>query len=285
VEYLQRIAGETSLGFNNAVFLSEQLTADRNYAMAYLMKEHKCFPEGLNLKECLDLYFQSCSVEVTTESLSVMGATLANGGICPTTGEKVLSGTAVRNVLSLMYSCGMYNHSGEFSFHVGLPAKSGVSGGLLLVVPNVMSIALWSPALDSLGNSVRGIQFCNELVSLFNFHRFDNLRHSEKKLDPRRDAYSVQGTPIVTALFAAKAGDVTALRRLKVQGLDMAMADYDGRTALHVAAAEGQVDCVKFLLESCCVPPEPLDRWGNTPMMEANQFKHDQVQQAINKYL
>ena len=99
-------------------------------------------------------------MEINTETLAVMGATLANGGGCPTTGDKVLDSSNVRDVLSLMYSCGMYNYSGEFSFQVGLPAKSGVSGAIFLVVPNVMSVALWSPPLDSLGNSVRGIQFC-----------------------------------------------------------------------------------------------------------------------------
>ena len=92
--------------------------------------------------------------------------------------------------MSLMYSCGMYNYSGEFAFEVGLPAKSGVSGAILLVIPNVMCVALWSPPLDSLGNSVRGIQFCRELVETFNFHQFDSIMRSvtskEDKDDPRR---------------------------------------------------------------------------------------------------
>uniref|UniRef100_A0A3B5MDI8 glutaminase n=2 Tax=Xiphophorus TaxID=8082 RepID=A0A3B5MDI8_9TELE len=116
-----------------------------------------------------------------------MAATLANGGICPITGERVLSPEAVRNTLSLMHSCGMYDFSGQFAFHVGLPSKSGVAGGILLVVPNVMGIMCWSPPLDKLGNSVRGIQFCTDLVELFNFHNYDNLRHFAKKHDPRRE--------------------------------------------------------------------------------------------------
>uniref|UniRef100_A0A671NED0 glutaminase n=1 Tax=Sinocyclocheilus anshuiensis TaxID=1608454 RepID=A0A671NED0_9TELE len=116
-----------------------------------------------------------------------MAATLANGGFCPITGERVLNPEAVQNTLSLMHSCGMYDFSGQFAFHVGLPAKSGVSGGILLVVPNVMGIMCWSPPLDKLGNSVRGIQFCTDLVQLCNFHNYDNLRHFAKKLDPRRE--------------------------------------------------------------------------------------------------
>ncbi|GAA6079912.1 glutaminase kidney isoform, mitochondrial isoform X1, partial [Tachysurus ichikawai] len=101
-----------------------------------------------------------CSVEVTCESGSVMAATLANGGICPITGERVLSAEAVRNTLCLMHSCGMNDFSGQFAFHVGLPAKSGVSGAVLLVVPNVMGVMCWSPPIDRVGNSVRGVHFC-----------------------------------------------------------------------------------------------------------------------------
>uniref|UniRef100_F6YEB2 glutaminase n=1 Tax=Monodelphis domestica TaxID=13616 RepID=F6YEB2_MONDO len=115
-----------------------------------------------------------------------MAATLANGGFCPITGERILSPEAVRNTLSLMHSCGMYDFSG-FAFHVGLPAKSGVAGGILLVVPNVMGMMCWSPPLDKMGNSVKGIHFCHDLVSLCNFHNYDNLRHFAKKLDPRRE--------------------------------------------------------------------------------------------------
>ncbi len=112
------------------------------------------------------LFSQTCAMEVDTEGLAVMGATLANGGVCPTTWERVLSSDSIRDVLSLMYSCGMYNYSGQFAFNVGLPAKSGVSGALVLVVPNIMSIALYSPSLDEIGNSCRGLQFCEVLINL-----------------------------------------------------------------------------------------------------------------------
>ena len=84
---------------------------------------------------------QTCSLETTCESLSVLGGCLANGGVCPTSRERVLSSQSVRDVLSLMHSCGMYNYSGQFAFKVGLPAKSGVSGSLVLVVPGVMGMS------------------------------------------------------------------------------------------------------------------------------------------------
>ncbi|XP_018094526.1 glutaminase kidney isoform, mitochondrial isoform X2 [Xenopus laevis] len=187
MQFLNRMAGNEYVGFSNATFQSERESGDRNFAIGYYLKEKKCFPEHTDMVGILDFYFQLCSIEVTCESASVMAATLANGGFCPITGERILSPEAVRNTLSLMHSCGMYDFSGEFAFHVGLPAKSGVSGGILLVVPNVMGIMCWSPPLDKLGNSVRGIQFCQDLVSLCNFHNYDNLRHFAKKLDPRRE--------------------------------------------------------------------------------------------------
>lgn len=89
-----------------------------------------------------------------------MAATLANSGYCPITGERVLGPGAVRDTIALMHSCGMYDSAGEFSFAVGLPAKSGVSGVILVVVPNVMGLCLYSPPVNKSGNSVKGLQFC-----------------------------------------------------------------------------------------------------------------------------
>lgn len=121
------MAGGEYLGFSNATFLSEREAADRNYSIAYFMKEHKCFPKNAVLKDVMDFYFQMCSLEVNCETVAVIASTLANGGICPITSEKVLSAQAVRDVLSLMFSCGCYDYSGQFAFNVGLPAKSGKS--------------------------------------------------------------------------------------------------------------------------------------------------------------
>uniref|UniRef100_A0A4W3JEC5 glutaminase n=1 Tax=Callorhinchus milii TaxID=7868 RepID=A0A4W3JEC5_CALMI len=232
---------------------SERESGDRNFAIGYYLKEKKCFPEGSDMTSILDFYFQLCSIEVTCESGSVMAATLANGGICPITGERVLSPEAVRNTLSLMHSCGMYDFSGQFAFHVGLPSKSGVSGGILLVVPNVMGIMCWSPPLDKLGNSVKGIQFCHV-------------------------------KSVINLLFAAYTGDVSALRRFALSAMDMEQRDYDSRAALHVAAAEGHVEVIRFLLEACKVSPFPKDRWGNTPLDEAIHFGHHDVVSILQEY-
>ncbi|XP_058867483.1 glutaminase kidney isoform, mitochondrial-like [Acipenser ruthenus] len=284
MEFLNKMAGKEYIGFSNATFQSEKETGDRNFAIGYYLKEKKCFPSGADMIAALDFYFQLCSIEVTCESGSVMAATLANGGICPITGERVLSAEAVRNTLSLMHSCGMYDYSGQFAFHVGLPAKSGVSGAVLLVVPNVMGVMCWSPLVDRVGNSVRGIHFCQELVSLFNFHNYDNLHHFTKKLDPRRQPGDARNKSVVNLLFAAYSGDVSALRRFALSAMDMEQKDYDSRTALHVASSEGHVEVVRFLVEECKVNPFMKDRWDNSPLDDAVQFGHQEVVKILQDY-
>ncbi|PAV80317.1 hypothetical protein WR25_21636 [Diploscapter pachys] len=115
----RKIAGGEHVGFNNAVFLSERDSADRNYALSYYMKENGCFPSKTkSLREELDLYFQLCSLETNCDTLAVMASTLANGGVCPLTEERCISPQPCRDVLSLMYSCGMYDLSGKFAFQV-----------------------------------------------------------------------------------------------------------------------------------------------------------------------
>ena len=171
--------------FNNAVYLSEKSTADRNYAIGHFIREKNVFPKGIDLDDVLEFYFQCCSIEMTTEAIAIAAGTLANAGICPLSSESIFQASHVKNCLSLMSSCGMYDFSGEFAFSIGLPAKSGVSGILYVVVPNVMGICIWSPALDPIGNSVRGLDFCNRLISQYNFHTFDSLVRSSDKKDPR----------------------------------------------------------------------------------------------------
>nr|KAG5701529.1 hypothetical protein BaRGS_000925 [Batillaria attramentaria] len=277
LKMFKRLAGDEFVSFNNSVFLSERDTADRNFAIAYYLKENQCFPRGTNLMETLDFYFQLCSVEVTCDSAAVLAATLANGGICPITDDKVLEPQSIRDTLSLMLSCGMYDYSGQFAFKVGLPAKSGVAGGIMLVVPNVMGMVMWSPPLDEYGNSVRGIQFCRDLVNVFNFHNYDNIRFTTRKMDPCVRHVELQANKVVDLLFSAYNGDVTAIRRCALSGLDMNQPDYDGRTALHVASAEGHTHVVQFLLEKCKCSPFLVDRWGFTALDDAVRFKKHEV--------
>ncbi len=276
-----RLTGGAKPGFSNATYLSEKSTADRNFALGYSMREQGAFPEGTELVETLEFYFQLCSLEMTADVFSVVAATLANGGICPITGDPVLRPSTVQKCLSLMYSCGMYDFSGEWAFRVGLPAKSGVSGIVLVVVPNVLGLAIWSPRLDEHGNSVRGVDFCERLVREFNFHNYDNLvggAHGKK--DPRKGRTHHGHANVVDLCWAASEGDLDGLRRLVAEGADPAAADYDGRTPLHLAAAEGRIDVVRYLLTTG-IDASPEDRWGKTPMDDARRGRHAGVIDAL----
>lgn len=154
-----------------SVFMSERTTGHRNRAMAHLLLNFGTIDEKID--EALDLYFQQCSIMVNCRDLAVMAATLANKGINPMTQEQAVKPCYIKDILSVMYTCGMYNFAGEWVYKVGLPAKSGVSGGILVVIPNQGGIAVFSPPLDANGNSVRGIKVCEELSQHFGLHLFE----------------------------------------------------------------------------------------------------------------
>ena len=125
-----------------------------------------------DVEAVLELYLQQCSVTVTCPDLAVMAATLANGGVNPVTGERCLSRARVRDVLSVMYTCGMYDSAGQWAYEVGVPAKSGVSGAILCVIPGKAGIGVYSPGLDPFGNSVRGVRVCHEISERLGVHVF-----------------------------------------------------------------------------------------------------------------
>ncbi len=279
-----RMGGGGTIGFNNAVYLSERQTADRNFALGYFMRENGAFPENTNLIDTLEFYFQCCSMETTTNTLSVVAATLANGGICPITGDRVLHNDTVKNCLSLMSSCGMYDFSGEFAFTVGLPAKSGVGGGLMVVVPNLLGLAVWSPALDELGNSVRGVEFCSRLVDEFNFHVYDSLASGDiEKKDPRLNRVDTLLNSVIALCYAASEGDLKELQHLLARGVDVNSADYDGRTAIHLAASEGHAALVEVLIRKGA-NLNVRDRWGNTPLADARRGEHFEVIEVLERF-
>ena len=275
----QRLAGGRRPGFNNAVYLSERQTADRNFALGYSMRESGAFPPGTDLVTTLEFFFQSCSIEVDAQMLAVAAASLANAGVCPLTENPVFSAGTVQSCLSLMSSCGMYDFSGEFAFTIGLPAKSGVSGAVMLVIPGLMGIAVWSPRLDEHGNSVRGIEFCRKLVAEYTVHVFDSLvtgRGRSAKRDPRRKKNQTRTEAVVALTWAASQGDLDEVRALIAAGVEPGTADYDGRTPLHLAAAEGQPEVVRYLL-AAGAGPRPVDRWGGTPLSDAKAGGHTEI--------
>lgn len=169
--------GETAR-VDMAVFTSERSTGHRNRAIAHLL--HNFGMIDANVEQILDLYFQQCSILVTTRSLAIMAATLANGGVNPVTYERAIDPAYLRDVLTVMYTCGMYDYAGEWAYTVGLPAKSGISGGTIAVVPGVGGFAVYSPRLDDRGHSIRGIKVCEDLSARFGMHMFDACLTSER---------------------------------------------------------------------------------------------------------
>ncbi len=164
-------AGRTLSGVDVPVYLSERSTGYRNQAIAYLMRH--CGMLRLPVEAALDLYFQQCSVLVTSQDLAVAAATLANQGKNPLTGEQVIAPAGVEHVLTVMFTCGLYDDAGRFAFEVGLPAKSGVSGALLVVVPGQLGCGVFSPRLDARGHSVRGLTAVRHLSRELGWHVFD----------------------------------------------------------------------------------------------------------------
>jgi glutaminase len=170
VDTMSRAAGRP-LRIDQAVYASEDATGHRNRAMAHLMLN--CGIIDPQVDHSLHQYFSQCSLLVTALDLAMMAATLANMGTNPLTQERVFDFQCIKDTLTVMFTCGLYDHAGEWAFRVGLPAKSGVGGGLIAVVNRQLGIAVYSPRLDAKGNSVRGILACKELASHLGLHAFE----------------------------------------------------------------------------------------------------------------
>jgi glutaminase len=170
VEKVRLFAGDDRIDVDWETFEREIRTADRNRATAYLMRSQGMLAG--DVETTLALYLQHCSITVTCRDLAVMAATLANGCVNPMTGLRALERARVRDVLSVMYTCGMYDFAGHWAFDVGVPAKSSVSGGILAAIPGKLGIGVYSPGLDSHGNSVRGVRVCEEVSGRLGLHVF-----------------------------------------------------------------------------------------------------------------
>ncbi|KAL7549255.1 hypothetical protein ACHAWF_012519 [Thalassiosira exigua] len=295
LDYWRDLSGgiDDCIGYSEETYKSESSCADQNWCLAYMMKEFNAFPECFNenedykkaLEDTLELYFSICSIMNTCRGMATMAATLANGGLNPFTGKQTATAQHVRNVLPLMLSSGMYDFSGQWAFDVGVPAKSGVGGCVFLVVPNLCGISIFSPRLDENGNSVRGVQVASELVKLVKLHNFEvfsGLAHS--KIDLTVPKFAEETREIAAALFAASEGDVSSLHSYRYSGCKIFGKDYDDRTALHLAAAEGQLHAVAYLIKHC--PPGYLNakgRWGMTALSVARRYGHDKCVEALIK--
>ena len=169
------------LTIDQDVFLSEQRTGHRNRAIAHLLLNFGIVHD--EAERALEVYFQQCAINVTCRDLAMIGATLANMGRNPVTNEQAYDIPTVKSMLSIMFTCGMYDYSGEWAYRVGVPAKSGVAGGVMAVVNRQIGIATYSPRLDRRGNSVRGIEVAVELAARFGLHTFDCLNRGSSFLE------------------------------------------------------------------------------------------------------
>ncbi|WP_035615977.1 glutaminase A [Haloferula sp. BvORR071] len=215
-KYLSRCAGG-QLEIDEEIYRSESMTGHRNRAIGWMLRNFDIIEE--EPREILETYFQQCSLKVTCADLAVMGATLANQGFNPITGERAIAHEYVDNVLGVMASCGMYDWSGEWIYRVGLPAKSGVGGGILAVLPGQLGIGVFSPPLDEQGNSVRGIRVCMDLARELSLHMFNPSAVPQPALRRSYNASQVNSRrrlPAITFRELRRYGD--RIRVLELQG-------------------------------------------------------------------
>lgn len=170
LDFFKKIMNDSNITLDTDIYLSEKRTGDVNRSLAFYMKGNDI--ADFDVDDVLDSYFRQCSMLVTAEGLANMGAVLANRGICPWNNERLFDEEVATIVKSLMTSCGLYDESGTFSVHIGVPAKSGVGGGILVAVPNKCGIGLFSPALDVPGNSVASMKLLKDLCTEYELDIF-----------------------------------------------------------------------------------------------------------------
>ncbi|MGE2720656.1 glutaminase A [Mycolicibacterium celeriflavum] len=185
-EFYSTFAGR-ELAVDHDVYNSEQASGSRNRAIAYMLQSFGVLDGDPD--EILDVYFRQCSIKVTSTDLARMAATLARGGVEPVTGRRVASAAVVQRTLSVMITCGMYDATGDWVSAVGMPAKSGVGGGIAAVLPGQLGIGVYSPLLDAKGNSVRGVAVCRGLSANLGLHFLSHTRESRSTI---RNAYDVR---------------------------------------------------------------------------------------------
>ena len=163
LNFINTVSNNTNICFSEKIALSEKSIGFRNIALCNYIKSYGNIENSP--EEVLDLYFNICSIEMSCQELSKACLFLANNGKTLLTQEQILSSSQTKRVNAIMQTCGFYDESGEFSFKVGLPGKSGVGGGIIAIHPNKYSIAVWSPKLNAKGNSYRGMKFLERLTT------------------------------------------------------------------------------------------------------------------------
>ncbi|MBZ0135408.1 MAG: glutaminase A [Planctomycetes bacterium] len=243
LELVALAAGRDRVQVDLPVNLSEEDSGHRNRAIAHLMKHFRML--DADVEQTLDLYFRQCSILVSCRDLAVMAATLANHGVNPVTGKRVIPAAVVPSALTVMLTCGLYDSAGEFAFHAGVPAKSGVSGGLIGVSPGVAGLAAFAPPLDERGNSVRGMRAMRHLSSALELHSFGKSANACPMNDLRQllakahaDALNDRGGAVATYIpeLAEADPELFGLAICTVDGEEFHAGDADTPFTLQAAA-------------------------------------------------
>lgn len=206
------------MGIDEAIYVSERDTGHRNRAIAHLLRNYEIL-EG-DPEQPLDAYFRQCSMQVTARDLALMGAALANDGVNPITGVRALQARFVPRVLAVMGTCGMYDYSGNWIFQVGMPAKSGVGGGIVAVLPGQFGLAVYSPRLDERGNSVRGIAVCRAFSEEFGMHMMRVTRTTTASV--------IRSTWTAAQRRSKLSRDAASTRRLEEEGRRILVMELSG---------------------------------------------------------
>jgi glutaminase len=237
LDLCSRCAGR-ALTIDESVYRSERDTGFRNFAIGFMLRNFGIIdssPEPI-----LDAYFRQCSILVTCRDLAIMAATLANGGVCPVTGEVALERRHVPQVLSVMATCGMYDYAGEWIYRIGMPSKSGVGGGIIGVLPGQMAIAVFSPPLDERGNSVRGIRVFNDLSDDLCLHPFGSGRSLRGVVRRRYDAATVSS------------------KRLRPKGETLALTEHADRIVVEELQGELTLFSIEHVIRELPDLPSPI---------------------------
>src|SRR4030081_59459 len=228
-EYIRQALGRFAgreLDVDDAVYASESATGDRNRAIGYLLRNSTVIKDDVSA--VLEVYFRQCSVLVTARDIAIMAATLANRGTNPVTGEQVMTPYHISRTLSVMTSSGMYDYAGEWIYRVGIPAKSGVGGGIVAALPSQMGLGTFSPNLDSHGNSVRGLRVCEALSSRFDLHMLNRSADVRTCIIADYDIYGISSRrsrqPHEQQILDERHGDVRVVEL--VGALNFAAIDY-----------------------------------------------------------
>mmetsp|Transcript_20900 Transcript_20900/g.53964 ORF Transcript_20900/g.53964 Transcript_20900/m.53964 type:complete len:611 (-) Transcript_20900:320-2152(-) len=311
---ISTLSGRKKPNFSQTTFLRLRDEWMIVKALASFLKAKGKVPKKTDPTDVADFYFQTLSVELHLEDLACIAATFANRGVNPLTRERALSEEVVDVTLPRLYAYGMNNFTGTWMFDVGVPAIASGSGHLLLIIPGVMGVAIWSPPLNEQGVSLKGFELAKTYVSHHGFHLHlmkseeedDKMaalerrnRRSKKAFELRRPSVAfgsvsaqrkeaeqfppniaksvMQEQALLAKIFVCiREGDVVKMRKLVGKLVNKNTADYDRRTALHVACVVGSVPCVEALLD-LGLSPIVEDRWGNTPYDEAKLHHQEDV--------